>query len=49
MQLVAKKYCNGCSVCYSVCPKNAISMRFDKEGFLYPEINQNCINCGLCT
>ena len=49
MQLVAKKYCNGCSACYSVCPKNAISMRFDKEGFLYPEINQNCINCGLCT
>ena len=31
------------------CPKNAIEMLEDSEGFLYPHINkEKCINCGLC-
>ncbi|MBS7363044.1 MAG: 4Fe-4S binding protein, partial [Paludibacteraceae bacterium] len=28
-----KSECTGCSACYSVCSKNAISMVTDKEGF----------------
>ena len=44
-----KELCCGCSACYSVCPKNAISMVRDEEGFLYPKVDKDkCINCGLC-
>lgn len=37
------------SACYDICPKSAISMVEDSEGFLYPTINKDkCVNCGLC-
>lgn len=45
-----KNDCNGCSVCKLRCPKNAIIMEEDYEGFLYPIIDkEKCINCGLCS
>lgn len=35
--------------CYNACPKKSIGMKFDEEGFLYPQVNQTtCIKCGLC-
>lgn len=41
--------CCGCTACMNVCPKAAIEMKEDFEGFLYPELDQTkCINCGLC-
>lgn len=41
--------CCGCSSCFQRCPKNAISMQENKEGFLYPIIDkEKCVNCGLC-
>lgn len=41
--------CSGCHACYSVCPKKAITMQPDAEGFLYPTINEAlCVDCGLC-
>ena len=41
--------CCGCTACYSICPKKAIQMEPDSEGFLYPAINADiCISCGLC-
>lgn len=44
-----KKDCNGCRVCALRCPKKAITMQEDKEGFLYPVIDESkCIHCGLC-
>ena len=44
-----EKACCGCGGCGSVCPKNAISMKKNKDGFLFPVINQEkCIECGLC-
>lgn len=47
---LTKEDCCGCSACYSVCAKQAIAMKPDEEGFLYPEINQNhCVDCGRCT
>lgn len=44
-----KKDCCGCSACVESCPKNAIVMKADREGFLYPEIDKNlCIDCKIC-
>lgn len=44
-----REQCCGCSACYNICPKKAITMLPDKEGFLYPAIDkEKCINCGLC-
>lgn len=44
-----KKDCCGCTACKSRCPKQAIIMKPDEEGFLYPEIDRKlCIDCGLC-
>lgn len=48
--LFNEKYnCCGCTACMNICPKNAISMKSDNEGFLYPNIDYNkCIECKLC-
>jgi len=44
-----KEECCGCTACYAICPKNAISMVEDEEGFSYPEINSElCVRCGRC-
>jgi len=44
-----KKDCCGCTACVSTCPKNAISLIEDDQGFTYPHVNQSfCVNCGLC-
>jgi len=43
-----KKDCCGCSACVNICNHSAISMIADEEGFMYPQKNDNCINCGLC-
>jgi len=41
--------CTGCHACMSSCPHAAIAMREDKEGFLYPNIDENkCVACKLC-
>ena len=44
-----KTKCSGWTACVNICPKRAIDMVEDEEGFLYPKIDKNkCINCGLC-
>ncbi len=41
--------CTGCALCTVVCPKNAIHMTYDNDGFYQPNINNDlCVNCGLC-
>lgn len=45
----AKQECTGCGACVSVCPKKAITMAPDEEGFLYPTVNSAlCVECDLC-
>ena len=40
----------GCSACAQVCPRNAIEMRVDPEGFRYPAVDHDvCIHCDLCS
>lgn len=49
IQILDKKECCGCSACFQVCAHQAIQMKRDALGFLYPEINRNlCVDCGLC-
>jgi len=44
-----RENCNGCTACEDVCPVSAIEMNRDKEGFLYPAIDEKtCVDCGLC-
>ena len=44
-----KEECCGCTACYAICPKSAIQMIEDEEGFEYPYIDEKlCIRCGMC-
>ena len=44
-----KKNCCGCSACYNICPNDAILMKEDEQGFLYPEVDsEKCVDCGMC-
>ena len=46
---IRKEECCGCTACYAICPKSAISMIPDEEGFLYPQIDAEvCVRCGSC-
>lgn len=49
IQNIMARDCTGCSACMNICPKSAIEMRYDKEGFIFPKIEEDkCIDCGLC-
>ena len=49
IEIKHKVNCCGCTACYSVCARNAITMQPDTEGFLYPVVSlDKCNNCGLC-
>lgn len=46
---LAKGHCCGCGSCAQACPKEAISMVRDEEGFYYPSVDHDaCVSCGLC-
>lgn len=47
-QLASRDHCTGCGACASGCPKGAIHMVRDREGFLYPQIADGCVACGHC-
>lgn len=41
--------CCGCDACEQICPKNCIKLEPNKEGFLYPIVDEKfCIECGAC-
>ena len=49
MYISHKALCDGCTACKNTCPKDAITMVKDEEGFLYPNVDQNkCIDCHIC-
>ena len=49
MKVSKKEKCCGCGACKEICPVSAIYMIEDKDGFVYPEIDEEkCISCGLC-
>lgn len=50
VEIKDKANCTGCTACASICPKNAINMIADEEGFKYPVIDkEKCIECNLCS
>lgn len=49
IEIKDKKNCTGCGACRAICPKGAIILAEDEEGFRYPKVNQNlCVDCGIC-
>ena len=41
--------CTSCQMCAAVCPKDAISIALNKDGFYRPTIdNEKCVDCGIC-
>lgn len=41
--------CCGCGACVNVCPLNAIALKEDGRGFVYPVVDkEKCVGCGLC-
>lgn len=50
MNISNNTICCGCGACEQICSKHAISMRPNKEGFLYPKLEVSlCVDCGLCS
>lgn len=41
-----KKYCKGCNICVTFCPKNVLSL--DRLGKVYVSHPDDCIGCGQC-
>lgn len=50
MKLFEKKEdCCGCGACADACPRDAIRMVQDREGFRYPRVQAaKCVSCGRC-
>ena len=48
-KLVNWEQCCGCGACANKCPKQAISMQPNHEGFLHPVVDaEKCVECGAC-
>lgn len=44
-----KSECCGCTACQQICGHNAIEMKADSDGFVFPVKDLSaCVNCGLC-
>lgn len=41
--------CTSCQMCAAVCPKVAIEIKLNEDGFYRPYVNEErCVDCGLC-
>lgn len=41
--------CTSCQLCAAVCPKDAISIHLNEDGFYRPSVDESrCIGCNLC-
>lgn len=48
-EVLEKSKCTGCTACYNSCPKQAIKMVIDNEGFKRPAIDTDkCVDCKKC-
>lgn len=50
IQPVSDAYlCSNCGACAAVCSKDAITFAYSNLGRMYAKVNDNCIDCGLCS
>ena len=49
--LISDKTCFGCGMCVTICPKKAIHLKLNVDGFYCPTLvhAEECNGCGLCT
>lgn len=48
-KLAELNLCTGCTACAAACPKDAITMAADADGFRHPAVDdETCVGCGLC-
>lgn len=46
----ALRECTSCQLCGAVCPKEAIKIELNRDGFYRPVVDgELCIDCGICT
>ena len=46
----ALRECTSCQLCGAVCPKNAIRIELNADGYYRPIVDEElCIDCGICT
>lgn len=49
IEILNSAECTGCGACMNACPVDAIKMKPNSEGFLFPCIDHDkCIHCGKC-
>lgn len=49
IEICNRSECTGCGLCSAICPKSAITMVMDFNGFSFPELDtKRCIECELC-
>ena len=49
MRICEQKFCIGCMACGNICPRDAIDVISDSNGFYKVSIDESkCIKCGLC-
>ena len=49
-RLADDTHCTGCTACAAACPRDAIAMERDREGFARPVADlDKCVLCGRCT
>ena len=49
LEMMTSECCFGCSACMAVCPRQAIRIIRDEEGFYVPSLDEKrCIDCGKC-
>lgn len=48
--LASADKCTGCGACANVCPRNAITLPWNEDGFRAPVVDTDaCVGCGACT
>ena len=47
-KICEKSKCTACYACQNACPAEAIELKADEFGNLYPTVNEKCTECGLC-
>ena len=49
IEILSQSLCCGCGACQNSCPRDAIAMCVDGEGFYSPRIDhEKCVECGIC-